>query len=146
MVMDDDEAGVTINQSDDVTSVTEAPGEGHTDTYVLVLDSQPTATVSIVVISDTPAAAMVSPAILTFTTSNWNTGQTVTVTGVDDKVDQSSDRSATISHTAISSDGNYGNIPIDPVTAIVVDDHHTAAPEMRLSVSNDGAATEGGER
>ena len=144
MVMDDDEAGVTINQSDDVTSVTEAPGEGHTDTYVLVLDSQPTATVSIVVISDTPAAAMVSPAILTFTTSNWNTGQTVTVTGVDDKVDQSSDRSATISHTAISSDGNYGNIPIDPVTAIVVDDHHTAAPEMRLSVSNDGAATEGG--
>ena len=144
-VMDDDEAGVTINQSDDTTSVTEAPGEGHTDTYTVVLDSQPTATVSIVVISDTPAAAMVSPAILTFTASNWNTGQTVTVTGVDDRVDQSSDRRATISHTAISSDGNYGNIPIDHVTAIVMDDGHTATLKMRLSVSNNGAATEGGE-
>ena len=144
-VVDDDGAGVTIKESDDDTSVTEAPGEGRTDTYTVMLDSQPTATVSIVVISDMPTAAMVSPAILTFTTSNWNTGQTVTVTGVDDKVDQSGNRSVTISHSATSTDPNYNNITIDDVTATVMDDGHTATPEMRLSVSNNGAATEGGE-
>ena len=144
-VVDDDGTGVTIKESDDDTSVTEAPGEGRTDTYTVMLDSQPTATVSIVVISDTPTAAMVSPAILTFTTSNWNTGQTVMVTGVDDKVDQSDNRSVTISHSATSTDPNYNNITIDDVTATVMDDDHTTTAEMRLSVSNNGAATEGGE-
>ena len=46
-VMDNDMVGVTITESDGFTSVTEASGEGHTDTYIIVLDSQPTANVGI---------------------------------------------------------------------------------------------------
>ena len=139
-------AGVTIKQSDGATSVTEAHGEGRTDTYTLVLDTRPTGDVTIMITSDRTAAVTVSPAALTFTTSNWNTGQTVTVTGVDDKVDQSDNLSVTISHSATSTDPNYNNITIDHVTAIVMDAAtQPATAEMRLSVSNNGAATEGGE-
>ena len=60
--------GVTIKQSDGATSVTEAPGEGRTDTYTLVLDTRPTGDVTITITSDRTAAATVSPAALTFTT------------------------------------------------------------------------------
>ena len=118
-VMDNDMVGVTITESDGFTSVTEASGEGHTDTYIIVLDSQPTANVGIEAASGTTTAATVSPATLTFTTTNWNTAQTVTVTGVDDKVDQSGNRTATISHSATSSDAQYNNISISSVTATV---------------------------
>ena len=118
-VMDNDMVGVTITESDGFTSVTEASGEGHTDTYIIVLDSQPTANVGIEAASGTTTAATVSPATLTFNPSTWNTAQTVTVTGVDDKVDQSGNRTATISHSATSSDAQYNNISISSVTATV---------------------------
>ncbi len=100
-VKDDDGAGVTINESGGV-SVTEAEGETNTGTYTVVLTSEPTADVTITVTSGAVGAATVSPATLTFTTTNWNTAQLVTVTGVDDNVDPSSDRSVTISHSATS--------------------------------------------
>ena len=121
-VVDDDEAGVSINQSDDSTSVTEASGAGRTDTYTVKLATLPTGSVTVAVTSGAPGAATVSPTTLTFTPSNWNSGQTVTVTGVDDFVAQSSDRSVTISHSATSSDANYNGVAIDDVTATVVDD------------------------
>ncbi len=76
--------------------------------------------------SGAPAAATVSPAALTFTSSNWNTTQTVTVTGVDDNVDQSGNRSITITHDRIidrySYKHNYRNVTIPNVMAMVVDD------------------------
>ncbi len=65
-VVDNDTAAVTINESG--VSVTEAAGEGRTDTYTVVLDNKPTAEVTITVESDDSGAAMVSPATLTFTT------------------------------------------------------------------------------
>ena len=121
-VTDDDGAGVTIKESDGSTSVTEKSGDGRSDTYTAVLDSEPTAEVTITVESGDSGAATVSPATLTFATTNWNTAQTVTVTGVDDQVDQSSDRSVTISHSATSSDTTYDQINIANVTATVMDD------------------------
>ena len=120
-VMDDDGTGATINESNGSTAVTEAAGAGNTDTYTVVLDTRPSASVEIVVASDM-AAATVNPATLTFTTTNWNTPQTVTVTGVDDNTDQTGKRTATISHTATSTDANYEGVHIDDVAAAVVDD------------------------
>ena len=120
-VVDDDGTGATINESNGSTSVTEAAGAGNTDTYTVVLDTRPSASVEIVVASDM-AAATVNPATLTFTTTNWNTAQTVTVTGVDDNTDQTGKRTATISHTATSTDANYEGVHIDDVAAAVVDD------------------------
>ena len=126
-VVDNDGAGATISESSGSTSVTEAAGAGHTDTYTVVLNSQPTAPVSIAVTSDTTTAATVSPSTLIFTPSNWNTAQTVTVIAVDDNGAQSSSRRVTISHNATSSDGNYNNISIPRLTATVVDNDGAGA-------------------
>ena len=118
-VADNDTAAVTITESGGV-SVTEAAGADHTDTYTVVLDTMPSASVVIAIESGDTVAVTVSPASLRFTTTNWNMAQTVTVTGMDDNVDQSN-RSVTITHTATSGDTNYNGISIAPVTATVVD-------------------------
>ena len=118
-VADNDTAAVTITESGGV-AVTEAAGADHTDTYTVVLDTVPSANVVIAIESVGTAAVTVSPASLRFTTTNWNTAQTVTVTGVDNNVDQGN-RSVTITHTATSGDTNYNGISIAPVTATVVD-------------------------
>ena len=46
----------------------------------------------------------VSPATLTFTPANWNTAQTVTVTGVDDAVDDGDIAYTIVTAPATSSD------------------------------------------
>ena len=108
--------GVTISES----SLTIA--EGGTDTYTVVLDVEPDGDVTIAVASDDTDEVTVSPTSLTFTTENWDTAQTVTVTAVDDDFDRSGD-SATISHTATSSDDDdYDGIDIDDVAVTVTDD------------------------
>jgi len=61
-----------------------ATAPGTTATFSVVLKSQPLGPVSIALSSDTPTEGTVTPASLSFTASNWNTAQPVTVTGVDD--------------------------------------------------------------
>ena len=50
-------------------------------------DSEPTGDVTIGISSSDPSEGTVSTTTLTFTPLNWSTAQTVTVTGVDDAVD-----------------------------------------------------------
>ena len=59
---------------------------GGTATFTVVLNTQPTADVTIALSSSDTTEGTVSPASLTFTTANWNVAQTVTVTGVNDAV------------------------------------------------------------
>ncbi len=113
--------GVFITESGGYTQVSEAARTTNTDTYTVALDAEPTASVTIEVTSGEPGTARVSPATLTLTSTNWNSGQTVTVTGVDDKVSQSNDRSATTSHSATSADSAYDGIDIPSVTVSVVE-------------------------
>ena len=80
--IDDDVAGITTGA---VTgSLTEAGG---TATFTVVLDSEPTADVTIAVSSGDPTEGTVLPASLTFTAGNWNTSKMVTVIGADDNLD-----------------------------------------------------------
>ena len=53
----------------------------------MVLDTQPIGAVTIAVQSGNTAEGTVSPALLTFTPQNWSSAQQVTVTGVDDDLD-----------------------------------------------------------
>jgi hypothetical protein len=81
--LDDDTAGVTVSAISGNT--TEAGG---TATYSVVLDTQPTGDVIVAsVTNDATEGTVTSTASLTFTTLNWSTPQTVTVTGVNDDVD-----------------------------------------------------------
>jgi large repetitive protein len=82
--IDNDVAGFTIAQSGGSTGVTEMGG---TDTVTVVLDTEPTATVLIDLVSTDSTEVSVSPTQLTFTASNWTTAQTVTFTGLDDLID-----------------------------------------------------------
>ena len=79
---DDDDRGLVFSPTS--VTVTEASGTGRTATYTVALSSQPTGAVSVAVATADSTAATVLPATVSFTTSNWKTGQTVTVTGVDD--------------------------------------------------------------
>ena len=119
-VTDDDEAGVAVTETGSGTTVSE---DGTvTDSYQVVLTSEPTRDVTIAVTSDDTDVATVDSDTLTFTSGNWNQPQSVTVTGADDAVDQSADRTVSISHVAASEDPNYERIEIDGVDVTVLDD------------------------
>ncbi|MXW42793.1 MAG: hypothetical protein F4Z91_06865, partial [Acidimicrobiia bacterium] len=133
-VTDDDTAKITVSET--VFTIAENVG---TDTYTIVLGTQP---VNNVVITATPAntAAVVSPAALTFTPTNWADPQPVTITAVNDDVDNpGGTRTATITHIPTSSDPNYNtaNITIETVDITITDDDST-----QVTLSGGGTITE----
>lgn len=75
--------GVGIKASSLTGTTTESGG---TATFNISLESQPTANVKLNLVSSNPAEGKVSTNSLIFTPDNWNTAQTVTVTGVDDAI------------------------------------------------------------
>ena len=76
---DDDTRCVTVTESN--LTVSE---DGGTARYTVVLDSEPTSTVTVTVSSNRTSNATVNKPSLTFTTSNSDDEQEVTVTGVND--------------------------------------------------------------
>ena len=97
--------------------------EGGSAGYTVVLDTQPTDDVMIEVTwltgsgSDTDLTA--SPVTLTFTDSNWNTPQTVTVSAAEDA--DGAHGILNLLHAADSADSLYHAIPIDAVRAVEAD-------------------------
>ncbi|MCP4963810.1 MAG: hypothetical protein GY926_01090, partial [bacterium] len=114
-ITDDDVAGVTITESGG-TSVVE--GSTATDTYTIVLDAEPIANVVVTLISDDEITT--SPESVTFTPSNWNTPRTVTVSGVEDGIDEL-EEDHTIAHTVSSADSMFHNVPMGSVVVSVED-------------------------
>ena len=80
---------------------------GGTATFTVVLNTQPTANVTIALSSSNPAEGTVLPASLVFTSANWNVAQTVTVTGVDDAVVDGPITYTIVTAPAVSTDANY---------------------------------------
>ena len=138
-ITDDDTAGVTVTESGGSVNVTEG---STTDTYTVVLASQPTSSVSIAIGVDTQSTVGATP--LTFTTENWNTPQTVTVTAVNDSVAEGA-HTSTITHTATSSDENYNGISVASVTANITDNETagvTITESDALTSVTEGGATD----
>jgi hypothetical protein len=81
--LDNDESEVEVTPTTGLAT-TEAGG---TDSFTVVLTAEPTGTVTIPVSSTNPDEGTVSTPELTFTPGNWDTAQTVTVTGNDDDRD-----------------------------------------------------------
>ena len=108
--------------------------EDSTETYyTIVLDSEPGADVVVTPESDTDAVTVTPDDGLTFTTGNWETEQTVTVTG---------NARATISHR-VDGTGNYTGVTAADVRVIFGDAEATDAlnavilPEVaRVMVGN----------
>ena len=113
-------SSVTATESDNDTAgimVTPTPlfvGEGYNVTYEVVLDTQPSGNVTVTV-SGATAYLTVSSSSLTFTPSNWNTAQELTVTATADN--DSVDDEETLSHSAAG--GGYDGVSMDlPVTIL----------------------------
>ncbi|WP_354635627.1 DUF4347 domain-containing protein [Planktothricoides raciborskii] len=135
-ITDDDKAGITVTPTSGLTT-TEAGG---TATFTLVLDSKPTADVTITVASSNTAEGTVDKSTLTFTSANWNTAQTVTVTGVDDNIDDG-DIGYTISTTANSSDTKYSGLTGTNVSVTNTDNDKagiTVTPTSGLTTTETG--------
>ena len=108
--------------------------EGESKTYRIVLSSQPAGvvTVSIGGIAQTDLSLSAIP--LTFTTSNWNTAQTVTVTA--DQDDDAVDDTATLTHTVSSpDDGDYDGLSAGGVSVTVTDDDSVGVTISDTSLS-----------
>ncbi len=129
------EASVTVTELDGGTKVTEGDT---TDSYTLVLGSSPSADVTITVSPD--AQTVVSPGTVIFTSSDFSTAQTVTVTAVNDATVEGN-HTSTISHSVASSDANYNGISISSVTVVVTDNDNPGVTVTEAGGST--AVTEG---
>jgi large repetitive protein len=128
-VIDNDTAGITVEPT---VAVTEG---GATDTYTVVLTSEPTADVMITPTGDTDC--LVSGA-LTFTSVEWDTPQNITVTAVDDDIAEGP-HACGITNTALSADPNYNDSAVASVAGTVTDNEAAG-----VSVGQTVDVTEGG--
>ncbi|MBX7148671.1 FG-GAP-like repeat-containing protein [bacterium] len=137
---DNDTAGVTLTQSGGSSSVTEG---GVTDTYTIALNTEPTSDVTINLSGGSQLTP--SPSSLIFTSANYSTPQTVTITAIDDDVMEGS-HSGTITHTATSGDGTYDGITISNITVNPIVDNDTAGVTVAHTSGNtvvaEGGATD----
>ncbi len=132
----DDSVGLVLSAS------TLTVAEGGSGTYTVALASQPTAEVTVTVggvsgdvTVDTDGDTGGNQNTLTFTTGDWNTAQTVTVSA-DEDGDTEND-SATLTHTATG--GDYAGVTGDSVEVTVTDDDTPGV----ATATTDGEATEG---
>ncbi|MEJ5237337.1 MAG: DNRLRE domain-containing protein [Limisphaera sp.] len=110
--------GITVRPTEGlVTSET-----GGQALFTIVLDTRPTADVTLRVASRNPSEGIVSPSLLTFTPENWNIPQTVIITGVDDP-----NRDGPTPYT----------IALDAVTSGDPDYHAFRAPEISVVNADD---------
>ncbi|MCY4424424.1 MAG: hypothetical protein OXC06_15285, partial [Acidimicrobiaceae bacterium] len=127
-ITDNDTAGVTLSQTARSVEV------GATNTYTVVLDSQPTASVTVTPTSASTDKATVTPASVTFTTANWKTPKTFTVTGV-------AVGTSAITHAATSSDTDYSIGTVGTVTATVGASTKTFRIESTKTVAEGSTAS-----
>ena len=130
---DDDEAGL------DLSKIALTVAEGGTATYTVELASEPTATVTVLIVrSSGDTSITVLPARMTFTTSTWDDAQVVTVSAAEDT--DGTNGTATISHTA--SGGDYATVSADAtVTESDNDTQGFTLSETALTVEEGGSDT-----
>jgi hypothetical protein len=115
---DDDSPGVLVKAAANLA--TSEPSE--TATFTVELTSQPTADVTIPLSSSNTKEGTVSPASITFTPSNWGAARTVTLTGVDDKVQDGNQPYVVTVGPSTSKDPNYNPRPATEVKVTNEDD------------------------
>ena len=123
-ITDNDETGVLVSKT--ALTVTEEDTTG--DSYTVVLNTQPTADVTVTVAghAGTDVTLTPDPPTLAFTSMNWDTPQTVTVIAVNDA--DTTDDTVTLTHSATSTDTNYDGITIAGVTVTVNDNDSSPPP------------------
>jgi hypothetical protein len=114
-------AGITVNPTSGLVT-TEAGG---TATFTIVLDIIPTANVTIGLTSSDTTEGTVSADNVTFTTLNWDTPQTITITGVNDAAVDGNIVYNIVTAAATSTDVNYNGLDASDVS-VTNNDNDTA--------------------
>ncbi len=127
-ITDDDTAGIVVGPAGGL-STSEA---GSQATVLISLTSQPTAPVTIPLVSADPGEIVLGSAAVTFTAADWFVPRNVTVTGVDDDVaDRDQVAAVLIGRPATSADAVYAAIEPsdvlvtnrdDDVAAVIIDE------------------------
>ena len=136
-------ASATVQVIDnDVLGVSVAPTalmirEGNSDSYMVVLDAEPTADVTVTVQVPEDAEVAVDKTELTFTDENWQQAQIVTVTAAQD-ADAVADDTVVLTHEVRG--GNYDTVTAASVAVTILEDDISA-----LSVVNAVASEGDGE-
>ena len=131
-ITDDDKRGVEVTP----TSLT--VNEGESETYSVVLTSQPTADVTVTVTVPADTDVSVDNSSLTFPVASWNAAQTVTVSVADDN-DAVVDDAVTLTHSV--SGGDY---EANAVTASDVKVTLAETDSPTLSIADRSAAEDAG--
>ena len=113
IITDDDERGVTV------TPTALMIREGDSASYTVVLDSEPTADVTVEIQVPEDAEVAVDVTKLTFTAEDWNQSQTVTVTAAQD-ADAVADDPVTLTH--VVSGGDYRSVTVASVAVTILED------------------------
>ena len=138
-IIEDDTPGVTLS-----TDALELP-EGDSQSYTVVLDTEPTADVTVVVAVPENAEVAVDETTLTFTADNWNTPQIIEVTAAHDD-DAVADEPAVLEHTIRG--GDYEDVTAAEVEVTITEDdtaevtlinRRTGTPRRRLPKLYSGA-------
>ena len=116
--VDDDTAGITVNAGSDLIT-TEA---GDVVSFTVALNSSPAQSVTIPITSSNSREGTVSVSQLIFSEENWNLPQTVSVTGVDDQIDDGDMSFVAITGSALSEDPNYKGVDAADVSITNADD------------------------
>jgi hypothetical protein len=135
----DNDAGVFVTPTSGLVT-TEADGEPGPNTFTIVLNTAPSANVTIDLSSSDLTEGTVSPASVIFTSANWSTAQTVTVTGVNDDVADGNVAYTIITAAAVSDDTNYDGVDATDVSVTNTDDDTagiTVAPTSGLVTTED---------
>ena len=136
---------VTIDE-DDAARVSIDPTEmsvpeGGDNSYTVVLDTQPSAEVTVTVSGHDGTDVSVAPSSLTFTSANWNVAQSITVSAAQD-ADAAADQAVTLSH-AVSGTGEYASVTAESVTVTITDDDSAGVSidSTALTVVEGGSAS-----
>ena len=96
--------------------------EGNTGTYTVALNTEPAGDVTVAISGHAGPDVSVDKTTLTFTATTWETAQTVTVTAVEDEIDDDGE-TVTLTHTVASADdSDYQGISAGSVAVSITDD------------------------
>lgn len=115
--VDNDSAGISVSEPDGPTS--EFGGEA---TFEIVLTSEPTDDVTISFDTNDPTEGTPDVTSVVFTNQDWNIPQPVTVTGMDDALNDGFQLYAITFAAVSSNDANYAALAIPSLSLVNVDD------------------------
>ena len=138
-ITENDTRGVTLSTTTNTTITNLTVNEGDTESYTVLLDSEPTENVTVTIggtdntdiTVDTDPATTGDQTTLTFTPTNWSTAQVVTVAAADDD-DSVTDTAVTLTHTA--SGGDYASLTGPSLSVTIIENDAASFDEVNTEI------------